>query len=342
MMLPLIMGQAAEIQSEALSLDGLSRRFRCVVCGVRFKERSHVKQHLDTCVSSILPEPDDGENMGITIRRRRKPCPKRGLCGLCGRNFTDLMGHQRVHTGERPHQCKVCRQRFRNSRNLKVHMAVHDTQRRFVCSVEGCNKSYKHAKLHRDHMRTHLVTGNGTKKPFQCSNCTAQFYYQSGLSTHVRSHSSSERIQRPHTCVACNRSFTQRGTLRRHFVDQHVPKGWDWNEARPGKPIQRSKSRSSSSSSRSSSSRSRSRRSRTTETSRFCTRTSRPREMARRRRRRRKPTPASGLAVGAKAPGHVASVHLATTAALKKKPKNTRKTRKQKSQRPHAKQQKNI
>nr|CAD7430763.1 unnamed protein product [Timema monikensis] len=73
---------------------------------------------------------------------------------FCGKRFTqqsNMEKHERVHTGDKPYDCKTCSRSFTQQSNLTKHMAVHYKNKPFRC--QNCAKSYtqksnllKHAK----------------------------------------------------------------------------------------------------------------------------------------------------------------------------------------------------
>ncbi|KAG8228640.1 hypothetical protein J437_LFUL008291 [Ladona fulva] len=82
-----------------------NRPYGCPECGKRFRQQSHLTQHL-------------------RIHANEKPY----ACGYCERSFRQraiLNQHLRIHSGEKPYACPDCGKRFRQKAILNQHVRTH-------------------------------------------------------------------------------------------------------------------------------------------------------------------------------------------------------------------------
>ena len=77
--------------------------------------------------------------------------------------------------------CDICGNAFKTQKNMENHREVH-MERKFKCTVEGCDKKFAREKDVRVHIKiSHLV-----KENYACELCPKKFRIPSTLKRHIQ------------------------------------------------------------------------------------------------------------------------------------------------------------
>ncbi|KAM9846550.1 early growth response protein 1-A-like [Aulostomus maculatus] len=109
-----------------------------------------------------------GRQSKMPSQERPYACPADG----CDRRFSrsdELTRHVRVHTGQKPFQCRICMRSFSRSDHLTTHIRTHTGEKPFACTECGrkfarSDERKRHTKIHQ-RQRDRKTSENASSAP---------------------------------------------------------------------------------------------------------------------------------------------------------------------------------
>ncbi|XP_022966871.1 transcription factor IIIA-like [Cucurbita maxima] len=155
---------------------------------------------------------------------------KSNICHECGAAFKKpayLKQHMQSHSLERPYICTVdgCEASYRRKDHLTRHLLQHQGMI-FKCPIENCSREFAYLSCLNRHLKvfhegsTPEVEG---QKRFVCSEdgCGKEFRYASQLQKHEDSHAKLDSVEACCSELGCMKTFTNKQCLKAHVQSCH-------------------------------------------------------------------------------------------------------------------------
>ena len=226
------------LDREALSLHNKAKHPRrrtlktCEVCGFKLQGALMLQRHMEsrhgagqakqdsdkTGENSAEPTRDDGDSKGEVVPQGGVVPDAEGKhfkCNLCtytAKRLGDLRIHMARHNGDMPYSCSVCDRRFIVKYTTKDHMMKkHKGRRPCICAY--CGKCYDTEIT----LRAHELAGHGKDEIFPCENCKESYGNKVLLQMHVEA----RHKEKTYICKDCGFTTNRQKVLREH-KEQHA------------------------------------------------------------------------------------------------------------------------
>ncbi|KAK6621570.1 hypothetical protein RUM44_001377 [Polyplax serrata] len=111
------------------------------------------QSHMPLKLVPVKPRKYPNRPSKTPVHERPYACPVEN----CDRRFSrsdELTRHIRIHTGQKPFQCRICMRSFSRSDHLTTHIRTHTGEKPFSCDV--CGRKFARSDEKKRHAKVHL------------------------------------------------------------------------------------------------------------------------------------------------------------------------------------------